>query len=30
VAMPALASGTHTVTIRAVDPGIVIDRVALP
>ena len=30
VAMPTLSSGTHTVTIRAVDPGIVIDRVALP
>ena len=30
VAMPALSSGTHGVTIRAVDPGIVIDRVALP
>jgi hypothetical protein len=30
VAMPTLSSGTHSVTIRAVDPGIVIDRVALP
>jgi hypothetical protein len=30
VAMPALSPGNHTVTIRAVDPGIVIDRVALP
>jgi len=30
VAMPALAAGKHVVTIRAVDPGVVIDRVALP
>jgi hypothetical protein len=30
VAMPALAQGKHVVTIRAVDPGVVIDRVALP
>jgi hypothetical protein len=30
VPMPALAAGKHVVTIRAVDPGVVIDRVALP
>jgi hypothetical protein len=30
VAMPALASGKHVLKIRAVDPGTVIDRVALP
>lgn len=30
VAMPALSSGKHRVKIRAVDPGTVIDRVALP
>ncbi|WP_229421031.1 glycosyl hydrolase 115 family protein [Telluria antibiotica] len=30
VAMPALAAGPHVVTIRAIDPGVVIDRVALP
>jgi hypothetical protein len=30
VAMPALAPGKHVVTIRAVDPGVVVDRVALP
>jgi hypothetical protein len=30
VAMPALPSGKHVVKIRAVDPGVVIDRVALP
>lgn len=30
VAMPALGAGKHVVTIRAVDPGVVIDRVALP
>jgi hypothetical protein len=28
--MPPLAPGKHVVTIRAVDPGVVIDRVALP
>jgi hypothetical protein len=30
VPVPALAAGKHVVTIRAVDPGVVIDRVALP
>jgi hypothetical protein len=30
VPVPALAAGRHVVTIRAVDPGVVIDRVALP
>jgi hypothetical protein len=30
VPMPALSSGKHAVTIRAVDPGVVIDRIALP
>jgi hypothetical protein len=30
VPMPALSSGRHAVTIRAVDPGVVIDRIALP
>jgi hypothetical protein len=30
VAMPALPSGRHEVKIRAVDPGVVIDRIALP
>jgi hypothetical protein len=30
MAMPALSPGQHVVKIRAVDPGVVIDRVALP
>lgn len=30
VPMPALAAGRHTFRIRAMDPGAVIDRVALP
>jgi hypothetical protein len=30
VAMPALSQGRHVLTIRAVDPGVVIDRIALP
>ena len=30
VAMPALGPGKHVLKIRAVDPGIVIDRIALP
>jgi hypothetical protein len=29
VAVPALAAGKHVVAIRAIDPGVVIDRVAL-
>ena len=30
VTMPALSQGRHVLTIRAVDPGVVIDRIALP
>jgi hypothetical protein len=30
VAMPALVSGKHVLKIRAVDPGVVVDRIALP
>lgn len=30
IPLPALAEGKHTLTIRAVDPGAVLDRVALP
>jgi hypothetical protein len=30
VTMPALLPGRHVLTIRAVDPGVVIDRIALP
>ncbi len=30
IPLPALAAGQHTLKIRAVDPGVVIDRVSLP
>jgi hypothetical protein len=30
VTMPALSPGQHVLKIRAVDPGVVIDRIALP
>jgi hypothetical protein len=30
VSLPALSAGRHTLKIRAVDPGVVIDRVGLP